>query len=183
MKPFLHLSIRDHDDAVAKEFDAIASFAGLKPGQLVQLRVEQAPLPVIRPDDYSGIVIGGGQFNTSDAVKTDTQRRVEADLGRIVEPGGEELSDQDAGRRADAELGDLSGHAVGLEAQAHPGRDGGEQGRGASEDLLGDHVGDGRRDGGLEDGHERAADPASPLPEPRGDEEHPAAHGPRSPGG
>ena len=85
MKPFLHLSIRDHDDAVAKEFDAIASFAGLKPGQLVQLRVEQAPLPVIRPDDYSGIVIGGGQFNTSDAVKTDTQRRVEADLGRIVD--------------------------------------------------------------------------------------------------
>ena len=82
-----------------------------------------------------------------------------------------------------AELGDLSGHAVGLEAQAHPGRDGGEQGRGASEDLLGDHVGDGRRDGGLEDGHERAADPASPLPDPRGDEEHPAAHGPRSPGG
>ena len=85
MKPFLHLSIRDHDDAVAKEFDAIASFAGLKPGQLVQLRVEQAPLPVIRPDDYSGIVIGGGQFNTSDAVKTDTQHRVEADLGRIVD--------------------------------------------------------------------------------------------------
>ena len=85
MKPFLHLSIRDHDDAVAKEFDAIASFAGLKPDQLVQLRVGQAPLPVVRPDDYSGIVIGGGQFNTSDAVKTDTQRRVEADLGRIVD--------------------------------------------------------------------------------------------------
>ncbi len=84
MKPFLHLSIRDHDDAVAKEFDAIASFGGLKPGQLVQLRVEQAPLPVIRPDDYSGIVIGGGQFNTSDAVKTDTQRRVEADGLSII---------------------------------------------------------------------------------------------------
>ena len=59
MKPFLHLSIRDHDDAVAKEFDAIASFGGLKPGQLVQLRVEQAPLPVIHPDDYSGLIIGG----------------------------------------------------------------------------------------------------------------------------
>lgn len=85
MKPFLHLSIRDHDDAVAKEFDAIAAFAGLKPGQLVQLRVEQAPLPVIRPDDYSGIIIGGGQFNTSDEVKTETQRRVEGDLGQIVD--------------------------------------------------------------------------------------------------
>lgn len=85
MKPFLHLSIRDHDDAVAKEFDAIAAFAGLKPGQLVQLRVEQAPLPVIRPDDYSGLIIGGGQFNTSDEVKTETQRRVEGDLGSIVD--------------------------------------------------------------------------------------------------
>ncbi len=85
MKPFLHLSIRDHDDAVAKEFESIATFAGLKPGQLVQLRVEQAPLPVIRPDDYSGLIIGGGQFNTSDEVKTDTQRRVEGDLGRIVD--------------------------------------------------------------------------------------------------
>lgn len=85
MKPFLHLSIRDHDDAVAKEFDAIAAFARLKPGQLVQLRVEQAPLPVIRPHDYSGIIIGGGQFNTSDEVKTDTQRRVEGDLGQIVD--------------------------------------------------------------------------------------------------
>lgn len=85
MKPFLHLSIRDHDDAVAKEFDAIASFGGLKPGQLVQLRVEQAPLPVIHPDDYSGLIIGGWQFNASDEVKTDNQRRVEGDLGQIVD--------------------------------------------------------------------------------------------------
>lgn len=85
MKPFLHLSIRDHDDAVAQEFDAIARFGGLRPGQLVQLRAEQAPLPVIRPDDYSGIIIGGGQFNTSDEVKSGTQRRVEADLGVMVD--------------------------------------------------------------------------------------------------
>ena len=85
MKPFLHLSIRDHDRAVAAEFDAIASFGGLKPGQLVQLRVEQAPLPVIRPDDYSGLIIGGGQFNTSDEIKTENQRRVEGDLARIID--------------------------------------------------------------------------------------------------
>ncbi|MDO5533287.1 MAG: glutamine amidotransferase [Propionibacteriaceae bacterium] len=85
MKPFLHLSIRDHDAAVAAEFDAIASFAGLAVGELVQLRVEQAPLPVIRPDDYSGLIIGGGQFNASDEVKSETQRRVEGDLGRIID--------------------------------------------------------------------------------------------------
>lgn len=85
MKPFLHLSIRDHDRAVAAEFDAIAAFGGLKPGQLVQLRVEQAPLPVIRPDDYSGLIIGGGQFNASDEIKTENQRRVEGDLARIID--------------------------------------------------------------------------------------------------
>lgn len=85
MKPFLHLSIRDHDDAVAKEFEAIEAIGGLKPGELVQLRVEQAPLPIIHPDDYSGVIIGGGQFNTSDEVKTDVQRRVEGDLGQIVD--------------------------------------------------------------------------------------------------
>lgn len=85
MKPFLHLSIRDHDQAVAAEFDAIATFGGLKPGQLVQLRVEQAPLPKIHPDDYSGLIIGGGQFNASDEVKTENQRRVEGDLGGLVD--------------------------------------------------------------------------------------------------
>lgn len=85
MKPFLHLSIRDHDQAVAAEFEAICAFGGLEPGELVQLRVEQAPLPVIHPDDYAGIIIGGGQFNTSDEVKTAVQQRVEAELGLIVE--------------------------------------------------------------------------------------------------
>ncbi|MFP5416455.1 MAG: glutamine amidotransferase [Actinomycetes bacterium] len=85
MKPFLHLSIRDHDDAVASEFDAIMTFGELETGELVQLRVEQAPLPTIHPSDYSGIIIGGGQFNTSDGDKSPTQLRVEADLGLIVD--------------------------------------------------------------------------------------------------
>lgn len=85
MKPFLHLSIRDHDQAVAGEFEAIRRFGGLRDGELVQLRVEQAPLPTIHPHDYSGLIIGGGQFNASDEVKTAVQRRVEGDLGRIVD--------------------------------------------------------------------------------------------------
>lgn len=85
MKPFLHLSIRDHDDAVAAEFEAVSAFGHLEPGELVQLRVEQAPLPVIHPDDYSGIIIGGGPFNTSDEVKTPLQHRVEGDFGRLVD--------------------------------------------------------------------------------------------------
>lgn len=85
MKPFLHLSIRDHDEAAQAEFEALCDFTGLAPGDLVQLRAEQAPLPVIHVDDYAGIIIGGGQFNASDEEKSDVQQRVEADLGHIVD--------------------------------------------------------------------------------------------------
>lgn len=85
MKPFLHLSIRDHDEAALAEFDSLCEFTGLEPGQIVQLRVEQAPLPVIHADDYAGIIIGGGQFNASDEEKSALQQRVEADLGHIVD--------------------------------------------------------------------------------------------------
>ncbi|MFT3875527.1 MAG: glutamine amidotransferase [Propioniciclava sp.] len=85
MKPFLHLSIRHHDEAVTGEFDAIQRFGRLREGQLVHLRAEQAPLPPLNPDDYSGIIIGGGQFNASDEVKTAEQLRVEDDLGRILD--------------------------------------------------------------------------------------------------
>lgn len=85
MKPFLHLSIRDHDEAALAEFDSLCDFTGLEPGEIVQLRVEQAPLPVIHVDDYAGIIIGGGQFNASDEEKSALQQRVEADLGHIVD--------------------------------------------------------------------------------------------------
>ena len=84
MKPFLHLSVRDEDAAVAAEFASIEQFGGLAPGELVQLRVEQAPLPVLHLDDYSGVIIGGSPFNTSDEVKTERQQRVESDLHMIV---------------------------------------------------------------------------------------------------
>ncbi|MDN5571937.1 MAG: glutamine amidotransferase [Propionibacteriaceae bacterium] len=85
MKPFLHLSIRDHDEAAEGEYEALCALTGLEPGQLVQLRAEQASLPVIHVDDYAGIIIGGGQFNASDEVKSVLQQRVEAELGHIVD--------------------------------------------------------------------------------------------------
>ncbi|QIK71362.1 glutamine amidotransferase [Propioniciclava coleopterorum] len=85
MKPFLHLSIRDHDGAAAAELDALRLLGGLGPSELVQARVEQVRLPRLRPDDYAGLIIGGGQFNTSDELKTDVQKRVEEDLGHVVD--------------------------------------------------------------------------------------------------
>lgn len=85
MKPFLHLSIRDHDGAAAAELDALRLLGGLASDELVQVRVEQTRLQRLRADDYAGIIIGGGQYNTSDADKTDVQRRVEEDLGHVVD--------------------------------------------------------------------------------------------------
>ena len=85
MKPFLHLAIREDDAAAAAEFEAIASFGRLGDGELVQIRTEQGPLPAIDPGDYSGVIIGGGELNTSDDDKSAVQERVEADLGWVLD--------------------------------------------------------------------------------------------------
>ena len=85
MKPFLHVSVRDHDGAAEAEFQTLLTLTGLPGGSLIQVRAEQAPLPMIDPDDFAGVIIGGGQFNASDEDKSDTQVRVEADLGRLVD--------------------------------------------------------------------------------------------------
>ena len=85
MKPFLHLAIREDDAAAAAEFEAIASFGRLGDGELVQIRTEQGPLPAIDPGEYSGVIIGGGELNTSDDDKSAVQERVEADLGWVLD--------------------------------------------------------------------------------------------------
>lgn len=85
MKPFLHLSIRDHDGAAAAELEALRLLGGLAPHELVQVRVERARLGRLEPEDYAGIIIGGGQFNASDTDKSEVQRRVEEDLGHVVD--------------------------------------------------------------------------------------------------
>ncbi|WP_342373197.1 glutamine amidotransferase [Propioniciclava soli] len=85
MKPFLHLSIRDHDEAAAAEYDALCTFTGLEPDALVSLRAEHAPLPDVDVADYAGVIVGGGQYNASDATKSAVQQRVEDDLGRVLD--------------------------------------------------------------------------------------------------
>lgn len=84
IRPFLLLSTRPEDDAAEGEREAVARFGGLGPGQLIQIRVEREPLPPIRLEDYSGLILGGGPFNSSNASKSDLQRRVEADLNRVL---------------------------------------------------------------------------------------------------
>ncbi|MHA6511628.1 glutamine amidotransferase [Tessaracoccus sp. Z1128] len=84
MKPFLLLSTRPEDDAAAGELEAVARLAGLAADDVVQVRVEAAPAPVVDLDSYSGVFLGGGPFNSSDTHKSALQVRVEADLDRII---------------------------------------------------------------------------------------------------
>lgn len=87
MRPFLLIATRD-DLAAAGELEAVLRAGEMAPSQVVQLRIDQTPLPAdFRLDDYSGIILGGGPFNSSDPVevKSATQRRVEADLNRLLD--------------------------------------------------------------------------------------------------
>ena len=85
VKPLLLIAIRDEDDAVESEHKAILRFGELAPDELVHVRAEQADLPPLSRDDFSGIIIGGSPFNTSDLDKSFRQTAVEAQLGALVD--------------------------------------------------------------------------------------------------
>ncbi|WP_250445029.1 glutamine amidotransferase [Actinotalea sp. C106] len=87
MKPFLLISTRAEDAAAASEHAAIARFGGLDPAELDHVRLEAGPLPPVDLDSYSGIVLGGSPFTTSDPdeQKSAVQHRVEAELGRLLD--------------------------------------------------------------------------------------------------
>jgi GMP synthase (glutamine-hydrolysing) len=87
VKPFLLLSSRAEDLAVDEEYAAFLRCTGLAAGQLQPIRLEAAPLPRLDLDDYSGILLGGGPFNSSDPSdeKSAVQHRVEADIARLLD--------------------------------------------------------------------------------------------------
>jgi GMP synthase (glutamine-hydrolysing) len=87
VKPFLLLSIRADDAAADNEYESFGSLAGLGEGELRRIRLEQAALGQIDLRDWSGIVVGGGPFNFTDPeeAKSPVQRRVEADLSRLLD--------------------------------------------------------------------------------------------------
>ena len=79
MKPFLLLSSRPEDLAADEEYAAFLRCTGLAERDLRRVRMEAGPLPPLRLDDWSGILIGGGPFNSSDPPesKSAVQARVE----------------------------------------------------------------------------------------------------------
>jgi GMP synthase (glutamine-hydrolysing) len=87
MKPFLLLATRAEDVAADAEYAAFCRYGGLEPEQVHRVRLERDSLPAVNLDDYSGVVVGGGPFNSSDPMeeKSPAQRRVETELAGLLD--------------------------------------------------------------------------------------------------
>jgi GMP synthase (glutamine-hydrolysing) len=87
VKPFLLLSSRAEDLAADDEYAAFLRLTDLSADQLHRVRMEAAPLPKLDLDDYSGIFLGGGPFNSSDPpeAKSAVQLRVEEELRGLLD--------------------------------------------------------------------------------------------------
>ena len=96
MRPFLLLATRAEDRAADEEYAAFLRFGQLAETDLVRVRLEQAPLNrssrtpgasvgQLRLEDYSGIILGGSPFTTSDEEKSATQVRVEHELAALLD--------------------------------------------------------------------------------------------------
>ncbi|QCB92945.1 glutamine amidotransferase [Cellulomonas shaoxiangyii] len=87
MRPFLFLGVRPEDAPADDEYAAMLRCTGLSESTLRRVRLEAAPLGDVDLDAWSGIVLGGGPFCVSDPedAKSPVQRRVEADLARLLD--------------------------------------------------------------------------------------------------
>jgi GMP synthase (glutamine-hydrolysing) len=87
VRPFLLLSSRAEDVAADDEYEAFLRVTGLAPARLHRVRMEAAPLPAFALDDYAGIFVGGGPYNSSDAPleKSAVQHRVERELRLLLD--------------------------------------------------------------------------------------------------
>ncbi len=87
VKPFLLLGVRPEDVAADDEYSAMMRTAGLDESQLQRIRLDKQPLGEISLDQWSGIILGGGPFQVSDAraSKSEIQLRVESDLATLLD--------------------------------------------------------------------------------------------------
>jgi GMP synthase (glutamine-hydrolysing) len=87
VKPFLLLATRAEDAAADDEYVAFLTFSGLAEHQLHRHRLERDPLGDVDLADWSGILLGGGPFNSSasESAKSSVQRRVEAELSALLD--------------------------------------------------------------------------------------------------
>jgi GMP synthase (glutamine-hydrolysing) len=87
VKPFLLLGTRGEDAAADDEYTAFLRFTGLEEAMLHRVRLERRPLGPVDLEEWSGIFLGGGPFNSSDPEdrKSPVQRRVERELGDLLD--------------------------------------------------------------------------------------------------
>jgi GMP synthase (glutamine-hydrolysing) len=87
--PFLLLATRAQDPAADDEYAAFLRFSGLDEPQLRRHRLEREPLATLSADldQWSGIVLGGSPFTTTDPqdTKSAVQLRVEAELAGLLD--------------------------------------------------------------------------------------------------
>ncbi len=90
MRPFVLLATRAEDVAADDEYAALLRFSGLAEPELHRVRLEQPDAQAAASldlDAFSGIVLGGSPFTTSDpqASKSPAQRRVETDVAALLD--------------------------------------------------------------------------------------------------
>jgi GMP synthase (glutamine-hydrolysing) len=87
VKPFLLLSIRDEAAAADNEYDSFLRFTGVPEAELPRVNLAREELPPVDLDELSGVLLGGGPWNASDAQETKSapQVRSEAAILRLLD--------------------------------------------------------------------------------------------------
>ena len=87
MLPFLLLASRAEDTAAEDEYAAYLKYGGLEERELRRVRLEAAPLPALDLSGFSGVIVGGSPFTSSDPPeqKSQVQHRVERELSALLD--------------------------------------------------------------------------------------------------
>jgi GMP synthase (glutamine-hydrolysing) len=85
MRPFVLLATRAEDAAADGEHAAMLRYAGLRPSELIRIRLEAGPMPPIDLDAISGVIVGGSPFDASSTNKSEVQVRVEAEMAALLD--------------------------------------------------------------------------------------------------
>jgi GMP synthase (glutamine-hydrolysing) len=87
MLPFLLLASRAEDAAAEDEYAAYLRYGGLEERELHRVRLEAASLPPLDLSKYSGVIVGGSPFTSSDPPdsKSPVQHRVERELSGLLD--------------------------------------------------------------------------------------------------
>ncbi|WP_448073530.1 glutamine amidotransferase [Georgenia yuyongxinii] len=85
-RPFALLASRSQDVAADDEYASFLAHTGLRPEELVRIRMESGPFAPLDLDAYSGVLLGGSPYTASVPAehKSDEQLRVESELDGVL---------------------------------------------------------------------------------------------------